>query len=335
MCGIAGIIELDGRPIDRKLLGRMTDALAHRGPDGKGFYILDGEEGFPSCGLGHRRLSIIDLRRSVRHPLANEDGTVQLMVNGEFYGYREIRRDLEKKGHHFFTDCDSEILVHLYEEEGLEALTRMRGMFALALWDGSLGRLVLARDRLGQKPLYWTRVGQRVLFASEVKAFMADPSFERRLNKEALARYLSWLYLPGQESMLEGVRRLPPGHVALIGPEKISGRKYWSLRPEPKEMEEDRAQDGFERLLKEAVGLRLISDAPLGAFLSGGIDSSVICALMAEQMAGSGENPGPSPSASVRAGLTSRPRRPGWRPIWGPTIPRFRWSRTCWTTWTT
>ena len=177
MCGIAGIIDLEGRPIDRSLLARMTDALAHRGPDGKGYYIQDGEPGFPSCGLGHRRLSIIDLRRSVRHPLANEDGTVQLMVNGEFYGYREIRRELELKGHHFFTDCDSEILVHLYEDEGLETLTRMRGMFALALWDGSLGRLVLARDRLGQKPLYWTRIGKKVLFASEVKALMADPAF--------------------------------------------------------------------------------------------------------------------------------------------------------------
>ena len=270
MCGIAGIIELDGRPVEQKLLERMTSALAHRGPDGKGYFIQDGDPDFPSCGLGHRRLSIIDLRPSVRHPLANEDGSVRAMVNGEFYGFREIRRELEKKGHRFSTDCDSEILVHLYEEEGVEAISRLRGMFALALWDGSLGRLLLARDRLGQKPLYWTRIGNRVLFASELKAFMADPTFERRLNREGLARYLSWLYLPGQESMLEGVRRLPPGHLALIGRERIEGRRYWSLPAEPEEMDEAQALEGFQTRLKEAVGLRLISDAPLGAFLSGG-----------------------------------------------------------------
>ncbi|MBW1712004.1 MAG: asparagine synthase (glutamine-hydrolyzing) [Deltaproteobacteria bacterium] len=281
MCGLAGLVELEGRPVDRGLLSRMTSSLAHRGPDGEGFFVDDSEGRGLSCGLGHRRLSIIDLS-PVRHPLANEDGTIQVMVNGEFYGYQAVRAELEKKGHHFATNCDSEILAHLYEEEGDQALRRLRGMFALALWDGPRRRLLLARDRLGQKPLYWTRQGSRFLFASEVKAFFQNPDFERRLNREALGRYLTWLYLPGRGSMVQGVFRLRPGHLAVIDASGLKEKPYWSLNWAPEKMDRAQAEDGFLALLKEAVSLRLVSDAPLGAFLSGGLDSSIICALMAE-----------------------------------------------------
>lgn len=294
MCGIAGIVDLSGRPVDRELLERMTQALAHRGPDGDGFHLDQAQGRGASCGLGHRRLSIIDLRPSVRHPLSNEDGTVRAMVNGEFYGYKEQRAELEKRGHRFSTDCDSEILVHLYEEEGPAAIQKLKGMFALALWDGQARRLLLARDRLGQKPLYWTRIRDRILFGSEMKALFADPEMERRLNLKGLASYLRFLYLPGQESMVEGVRRLPPGHLALIDQEGIRGERFWRLPPlagEPVQpiLKEKKAVDELERLLARAVELRLISDAPLGAFLSGGLDSSLICALMTKHLAGSGQ----------------------------------------------
>jgi len=294
MCGIAGIIDLSGRPVDREVLARMTGALAHRGPDGDGFHLDQAGAQGPSCGLGHRRLSIIDLRPSVRHPLANEDGTVWAMVNGEFYGFKEQRAELEGKGHKFATDCDSEILVHLYEEEGPAAVKKLKGMFALALWDGRARRLLLARDRLGQKPLYWTQIRDRILFASEIKALFADPAMERRLNLSGLANYLRFLYLPGQESMVDGVRRLPPGHLALIDQEGVRGERYWRLPPQAGEpgqavRGEKRAAEELERLLSQAVELRLVSDAPLGAFLSGGLDSSLICALMTKLLAGSGQ----------------------------------------------
>jgi len=283
MCGIAGIVEMGGRPIDREVLARMTASLSHRGPDGDGFYVADGQGGGPSCGLGHRRLSIIDLAGG-KHPLSNEDETVWAMVNGEFYGYREVRQELIDRGHLLKTECDSEILIHLYEEVGIEAVARLRGMFALALWDGKAGRLLLARDRLGQKPLCWTRLGQRVLFASEAKAFFQDPDFVARLDPAGLARYLRWLYLPaaqpGPQSLLQGVHRLRPGHLAVIDSNGLEERPYWSLPFQPQPMDRQEAVAEFERLLLEAVSLRLVADVPLGAFLSGGLDSSLICALM-------------------------------------------------------
>lgn len=289
MCGIAGIFEFDGRPVDRDLLKRMTDTLAHRGPDGDGFYVHDGQSGDPSCGLGHRRLSIIDLS-PVRHPLSNEDGTVRVMVNGEFYGYLDDRRELLERGHAMATECDSENLCHLYEELGVEAVKRLRGMFALAIWDEPRGRLILARDRFGQKPIFYTRVGDRLLFGSELKALFQDPSLERRLNLAGLSAYLTNLYLTGSDSLAQGVKRLLPGHMLIVDRDGIREERYWRPGYDPQPMDEEEATREFERLLTEAVELRLISDAPLGAFLSGGIDSSVICALINELMSG-GQRP--------------------------------------------
>jgi len=280
MCGLAGVVDLDGGPMDRELLARMTGRLSHRGPDGEGFLIDDGPG--PSCGLGHRRLAIIDLAGG-KQPISNEDGRLHLVVNGEFYGYQEQARQLKQRGHSFKTATDSEILLHLYEEEGEAALARLRGMFALALWDSGRRRLLLARDRLGQKPLYWTRIGNRILFASEPKSFFEDPAFDRRLAPGLLRPYLRQLYLTGESTLLRGVRRLLPGHSAVIDSGGLSQQPYWRLPDGPTEpMDEAEATEEFHRLLAEAVKLRLIADVPLGAFLSGGLDSSVICALMAQ-----------------------------------------------------
>ncbi len=283
MCGIVGILNLDGRPVDRDLLARMNSTLAHRGPDGEGYFFDDGDGTSPACGLAQRRLAIIDVAGG-KQPLGSEDGRVQVVVNGEFYNYRQLRRELKAQGHAFAAHTDSEVLVHLYEDLGTGAIERLRGMFACAVWDAGRRRLLLARDRMGQKPLYWTRLGDRLLFASEVKAFFADPDFERRLNTAALGRYLRWLYLPGDESLLAGVNRIRPGRLAVIDRTGMTERTYWSLPPfvADKPVNEAEAVEEFNRLLTEAVALRLMSEVPLGAFLSGGIDSSLICALMAK-----------------------------------------------------
>ena len=212
MCGICGQIDFSGRPVDRETLQAMADALAHRGPDGDGFHLSPALNQPADCGLAHRRLAIIDLGGGAQ-PLSNEDESLWLVVNGEFYGYRSTRQELIEAGHQFKTESDSEILLHLYEDMGEAALKRLNGMFALALWDRRRGKLILARDRMGQKPLYYTQVGQRVLFGSEVKSLLADPEFQPRFDPTHLAGYLTWLYLPGDRSLLEGVHQVQPGHL--------------------------------------------------------------------------------------------------------------------------
>ena len=278
MCGIAGRVNfLSGAAVDAALIQGMCDLLAHRGPDGEGTYV-DGP-----VGLGHRRLAIIDLSPAGRQPMSNEDGTVWIVFNGEIYNFRELRVGLEAEGCRFHSQSDTEVILHLYEKEGVKCLRRLRGMFAFAIWDRRERTLFIARDRLGKKPLYYLVDGDGIAFASEPKAFLADPSFKAQPNLEAISHYLTYQYVPSPLTAFQGVQKLPPAHYLLVKNGEISRERYWKLHYSPKRrLTDDEACDELLGRLREAVKLRLISDVPLGAFLSGGIDSGTIVALMAE-----------------------------------------------------
>src|SRR5256712_8238488 len=276
MCGIAGIMSFNGRPVSPEEMGAMCTAMFHRGPDDEGFYIG------PGVGLGMRRLSIIDLQTG-RQPVHNEDGTVWVVFNGEIYNFRDLRRKLEQRGHVFSTATDTEVIVHLYEDFGPHCVEHLRGMFAFALWDGRRRQLLLARDRLGIKPLYYAEIAGRLLFASELKAILQLPEVARSLNWRAVSHLFTGLTTPPTESIIEGVRKLEPGHLLIASPGKApQTERYWEVRFEPdySRSEEDYAEELRERL-EESVRLHLVSDVPLGAFLSGGIDSSSVVATMA------------------------------------------------------
>ena len=279
MCGIAGAIWLqDGVPVSEDVLRQMAKVIEHRGPDGEGFHYEQNASG--GVALAHRRLSIIDLAGG-KQPMCNEDETIWITFNGEIYNYRELRSELQKQGHQFRTDSDTETIVHLYEERGMDFLTELRGMFAFALWDRPRGRLILARDRLGQKPLIYRRENNRLLFASEIKSILQVPGVPREVNPLALSEYLTYLYVPQPQTMFAGIEKLPPAHCAVYEKGDLKIQRYWDLdlnrkiaRPLEDVGEELNAQ------LDDAVRLRLRSDVPLGAFLSGGIDSTVIVGLM-------------------------------------------------------
>src|SRR3989454_495617 len=276
MCGIAGIMSFDEQPVSIEELQGMCAAISHRGPDDEGFYLDKG------VGLGMRRLSIIDLQTGAQ-PVHNEDGAVWVVFNGEIYNFRDLRRKLEQRGHVFSTATDTEVIVHLYEEYGQHCVEHLRGMFAFALWDDRLKLLLLARDRLGIKPLYYAEVGGRLLFASELKAILQAPEVQRSVNWRAVSRLFTGLTTPPAESIIEGVRKLEPGHLLIASPGKDPQiERYWEVRFEPdySRSEEDYAEELRERL-EESVALHLVSDVPLGAFLSGGIDSSSVVATMA------------------------------------------------------
>src|SRR5262245_27430745 len=273
MCGIAGVMYSDrGRPVDPVLLKAMADSIAHRGPDAEGFWTG------PGVGLVHRRLSIIDLS-SGDQPLGNEDGSVQIVFNGEVYNYLELRTWLIERGHQFRTKGDTEVLVHLYEEVDDALVDRLRGMFAFALWDGRRQRLLLARDRLGIKPLYVYRDSEKVLFGSEVKALLADSSLPRELDVQALEDYLAFGMVPGPRSIFRKIEKLQPAHTLAIELTNLntSPRRYWQLRlvPDPKSSAEE-WQEAIRSKLAETVKAHLIADVPVGAFLSGGVDSSAV-----------------------------------------------------------
>jgi asparagine synthase (glutamine-hydrolysing) len=282
MCGIAGMVLADpaGR-VDEKRLDRMSAVLAHRGPDDAGLYCRG------PVGLAHRRLSIIDLSAAGRQPMANEDGTIWIVFNGEIYNFQTLRPALEAAGHVFRSRTDTEVILHLYEERGPDCLSYLRGMFAFAIWDGRRRRLFLARDRLGKKPLVYQTDDQAFRFASEAKAILQDPAVEPRPALPAIARYLTYGYVPGAHSAFQGFQRLPPAHYLLWEDGRVAVTRYWRLRhavragrPEAVWCEEIRAR------LDEAVRLRLVSDVPLGAFLSGGVDSSAVVAVMAQASPG-------------------------------------------------
>jgi len=279
MCGICGFVRQPA-PRDRamSLLQAMTSPLAHRGPDDSGFFLNDD----CSVGLGHRRLSIIDLAGG-HQPMSNEDGTVFIVLNGEVYNFQSLQRDLERRGHVFRTRCDTEAVVHLYEEKGPACVDDLRGMFAFAVWDSRRRRLFLARDRLGKKPLYYREHNGTIAFASELKSILADRSIPRSLYPPALDMYLTYQYVPHPMTMFSGINKLPPAHRAVWEDGTLAVERYWA--PDfDREIARSEADyvEMVQSLLAEAIKLRLIADVPLGAFLSGGMDSSITVALMSK-----------------------------------------------------
>ena len=278
MCGIAGRFNFDAaHPVDRAQLVAMTDAVAHRGPDAGGYFLDAG------IGLGHRRLSIIDLATGDQ-PLGNEDGSIQVIFNGEIYNFAEVRRELLAHGHRFRTNSDTEVIAHGYEQWGEHCVDRFRGMFAFAVWDGRARRLMLARDRLGVKPLYYAEVPGGLVFGSEIKSLLEDPQVPREWRADALDAYLTLLYIPAPDTIYRGVHKLPPAHVLIAERGQVRISRYWDLEftgEHDGRGEEDYLEE-LDAHLREAVQLRMISDVPLGAFLSGGIDSSTVVAYMVE-----------------------------------------------------
>ena len=278
MCGIAGFVNGDGRAADLELVRRMTATIAHRGPDGEGHY-RDGP-----LALGHRRLAILDVEGGVQ-PLSNEDRTVWVSYNGEIYNEPVLRTRLQGLGHRYATGCDTESLVHLYEEDGPDFVDALNGMFAFALWDTRRGRLILGRDRMGQKPLYYAELpGGGLVFGSEPKAILAHPEIGRRIDPDSLARYLFYEYLPDPYSIWSGLRQLPPGHRLIWENGRFRVDRFWksgvpgSDDPPPFEVEKDRFWGRF----RDSVARHRRSDVPLGVFLSGGVDSSSVAAALCE-----------------------------------------------------
>lgn len=286
MCGIAGAIWTDPqRAIGREVLERMTDSLAHRGPDHTGYYesvyrLRPPYEPQPGVGLGHRRLAVIDVKGGDQ-PMSNEDGSVWVVFNGEIYNFAALRNRLEGSGHKFRTRCDTETIVHLYEDEGVDCFTHVNGMFAVAVWDADRRQLVLARDRLGQKPLVYRQDSGRLLFASQLKSLLEVPDVPREIDPSSLDEYLTYQYVPHPNTIFRGIRKLPPGHHAVYRDDKLEIRAYWQpdFANETAQRESQCAEQ-LRELLTNAVRSRLVSDVPLGAFLSGGVDSSLVVALM-------------------------------------------------------
>ena len=286
MCGIAGFADAhiprgwrapaDEAGRENAVLGAMCAAIRHRGPDDEGRRLM------PGVALGMRRLSIIDLATG-QQPIHNEDSTIWVVFNGEIYNYAELRADLSARGHRFYTHSDTETIVHAYEEWGQDAFSRLRGMFGIALWDARDGSLLLARDRVGIKPLHYAIVGERLYFASEIKSILATGVISREIDFEALDHYISFLYTPRDASIFAGVRKLPPGHVLRwhAGTARIT--RYWELPAQEKPpRSEEEAVENLRQVLRDAVRSHLMSEVPLGAFLSGGVDSSVVVGLMSE-----------------------------------------------------
>ncbi|MGC4085040.1 MAG: asparagine synthase (glutamine-hydrolyzing) [Vicinamibacterales bacterium] len=282
MCGIAGRFNFrTARPVEARSLTAMCDLIRHRGPDGDGTWTSG------AVGFGHRRLAIIDLSPGGHQPMSTADGRLTITFNGEIYNFEELRQQLEARGHRFRSRSDTEVILHAYDEFGVECLSHLRGMFAFVIWDERTRRLFAARDRAGKKPLYYREDADGLVFASEPKAFLAEPSFVPEAEPNALFHYLSLQYVPAAESAFAGVRRLPPAHYLLVEDGRVSVTRYWTLRYSPKlQVSEEEAEAQTLDLLREATKLRMISDVPLGAFLSGGVDSSLIVALMAEVGAG-------------------------------------------------
>ncbi len=281
MCGIAGVLHPDGRPVDRPALQRMADSIAHRGPDGEGFFV---EEGTPSVGLASRRLAVIDVEGGAQ-PMTFDDGAFTIVYNGEIFNAGELRRELEARGHRFRTRCDTEVVLRGYATWGPHVVHRLNGMWALAIWDRPQQRLFLARDRLGVKPLVYARTPQGLVFASEIKALLASGLVERRLDPAALPHYLSAFAVPEPYSLVAGVRRLRAGHMLLADAAGAREHEYWDCAAEE---EEDRGLAAYveevEGLLEDAVRRRMISDVPIGVLLSGGVDSRTIASYAAREV---------------------------------------------------
>ncbi|HWS87124.1 MAG TPA: asparagine synthase (glutamine-hydrolyzing) [Pyrinomonadaceae bacterium] len=278
MCGVVGIVRPAGRPADGQLLARMNEAILHRGPDEEGTYLRG------RVGMAMRRLAIIDLAGG-QQPISNEDGTAWVVYNGEIYNYRELKAELEGRGHRFRTDCDTEAVVHAYEEWGRDCPRHFRGMFAFAVWDERKEELLLARDRVGKKPLLYSyRPGGDFVFGSEFTALLRHPEVGREVDREAVHHYLTFMCVPAPLTAYRDIRKLEPGHtLTLTRDGEVRTERYWHLDINSKiKVTEEEAGERAVELLREAVRVRLMSEVPLGAFLSGGIDSSAVVALMSE-----------------------------------------------------
>ena len=289
MCGITGSVwQSDSSSIDRTLLKRMTDAITHRGPDDEGHWIdrdqRDGQGRRYGVALGFRRLSIIDVDGAAQ-PMSTEDSNVRMVFNGEIYNYQTLRRRLEGSGHRFATHGDGESIIHLYEDLGTDCFAELNGMFAIAIWDSRRSRLVLARDRIGQKPLYYAVVGDRLVFGSELKCLAEVPGICNEIDPTAIDEFLTYQYVPHPGSIWKGVRKLPPGHFAIFEKGQLTVQPYWNFDPTTETpTSRGEASERLRELLTDSVRLRLQSDVPLGSFLSGGIDSSLITAIAQQQL---------------------------------------------------
>ena len=283
MCGIAGFISVGKPAISSAALRAMTDVIDHRGPDDEGFFETRTRDNRHFIGLGHRRLSIIDLSTG-HQPIGNEDGSVQIVFNGEIYNFAELRNELIALGHHFATASDTETIVHAYEEFGEECVEKFRGMFAFAIWDANREWLFLARDRFGKKPLYLCQRGDNLLFASEIKSLLAFPGIPVDVNLDAVWDYLSYRYVPGPATLFSGIRKLPPGSFAVWEKGELREQCYYTPPDKQAWIWQEPPADPvgrFLELLDESVKIRMVSDVPFGVFLSGGIDSSAVVGLMA------------------------------------------------------
>ena len=280
MCGICGIHDRSGRPVDRATIERMTASLVHRGPDGKGL-LIDGE-----VGLGHRRLSIIDIDGGAQ-PIGNEDGRIQVVFNGEIYNFVELRKELMQLGHRFATRSDTEVIVHAYEQWGRDCVDRFNGMFAFALFDRRDRSLFLARDHLGIKPLYFALLGDRIVFASEIEALFEVPELHREVDLDALSELFTFRYVPSPKTLFSGVFKLPPGHWLASTRSGIEMRRYWNWIPKQRTGgREEALVEEYQALLEDTVRLQMRSDVPVGLFLSSGVDSSALLALMSQHSSG-------------------------------------------------
>ena len=281
MCGIAGIVGRPDESVDASALRRMCQTIVHRGPDDEGIYAQG------PVGLGMRRLSIIDLSGG-HQPIHNEDKSIWIVYNGEIYNFPELRRELEGRGHRFYTQSDTEVIVHLYEEMGADCVKKLRGMFALSLYDVRRNSLLLARDRLGKKPLHYALCDGRLLFGSEIKALLAVAPQLAEINPEGLLQYFYFGYIPDPLTAFQRIQKLPPGCLLEYTGGEVKIRQYWDIPAygATSPVSEEECLEELERRLAEAVRIRLISDVPLGALLSGGVDSSIVVALMARASAG-------------------------------------------------
>jgi asparagine synthase (glutamine-hydrolysing) len=279
MCGICGKLVFDKEAtISATLVKAMADTIRHRGPDDEGYYVSG------PVALGFRRLSIIDLHTG-HQPMSNEDGSIWIVFNGEIYNYQDLRTFLLEKGHVFKTRTDTEVIVHLYEEFGPECLEKLRGMFSFAIWDKNARTLLLARDRVGIKPLYYHLTDTSLVFASEIKAILADPSVDRQMDPELIDRFLTFMYVPGQETLLKGVQKLAPGHYLLVKDGQPVIRQYWDLTFTESFQSKNIVQTEADllKLLSETVNLHMIADVPVGVLLSGGVDSTGVLSLAVDQ----------------------------------------------------
>jgi len=278
MCGICGIINTDSEnTVAPEILVKMNDVMTHRGPDDEGTYINN------NVGLGFRRLSIIDLAGG-HQPMANEDDSIWIVFNGEIYNHTDLRKELISKGHIYKTQSDTETIIHLFEEEDINCFSRLNGMFSCAIWDNNRKRLVIARDRLGIKPLYFTASPDFIIFASEIKAILENHHISREFNKEVLEEFITFRFVAGENTCFKGIRNLLPGHILIWENGDFQINKFWDVTPSPplESIDEATALDQFEELLEDSVKLRLMSDVPLGTMCSGGIDSGLTTAYATE-----------------------------------------------------